>query len=117
MRESLTHHRKSDRNDVARHRRAAERLWLPTRESLRRVVKSRTTLGVCVLACLGLAATAGDLGVASSGSLVPVTASSDGQMAGAAMAFAARPPDASVTATTVDPAAEERRRAEEAERE
>jgi hypothetical protein len=63
MRKSPTH-RISDRTaaHVGRHRQIVERVWLPTRESLNRAVRSRTALLASALACLALAGTAGEMG-------------------------------------------------------
>jgi len=63
MRHSPTH-RISDKRagHTGRHRLVVDRVYAPTRESLHRVLRSRSALAVSALACLALAATAGDLG-------------------------------------------------------
>jgi hypothetical protein len=50
---------------VGRHRRPVERVWLPTRETLRRAARSRTALVTSAMTCLALATLAGQVGEAS----------------------------------------------------
>lgn len=68
MRYSPTH-RIFDRTieHTGRHRVVVDRVSVPTRERLRRVLRGRAALAASALACLAIAATAGDLGAADPG--------------------------------------------------
>lgn len=61
MRQFPSSNRISDSNpgSVGRHRRPIERIWRPTRETLRRAIRSRTAFAGSALTCVALAALAG----------------------------------------------------------
>mgnify|MGYP006976735565 CR=1 FL=1 len=68
MRRTAAKHRISDRTRaiVGRHRQPIERIWIPTREGLRRAARSRVALTTSALTCLALATMAGQAGASES---------------------------------------------------
>lgn len=78
MRRTVGKHRISDRKSatVGRHRRPVERIWLPTREGLRRAARSRAALATSALTCLALATLAGQAGASGPTSALTNSAAS-----------------------------------------
>ncbi len=111
MLQSPVRHRISDRSKhhVGRHRLVTERVILPSRDAVRRALRSRTAVVASALTCLALAATAGEIGPP------PGSLGSAGSASVFSGVLAPADPDAPVVdaAPLVDPAADAARAAEE----
>lgn len=85
MRQTPSQHRISDRKPatVGRHRRSVDRVWRPTRETLRLAVRSRAAVATSALTCLALATLAGQPASGSNSAPATVSAASMGNVGSA----------------------------------